>query len=184
MNQLQTEELTLWDEVTEETEAETPFKISDLSGADWAFEKLASIHARMKEKEQLAEEKRFKIDTWLETVTAEDKRSAEYFEGLLIAYYQELRSKDPKAKLSTPAGKVTSRKLQPKWEFNEDEAVEYFKVNHPEIVAVKESFNKADAKKLLQALNDDSGQVIDENGEILEFVRATPQGESYTVKAD
>lgn len=184
MNQLQTEELTLWDEVTEAEESETPFKISDLSGADWAFEKLASIHARMKEKEQLAEEKRFKIDTWLETVTAEDKRSAEYFEALLIAYYQELRSKDPKAKLSTPAGKVTSRKLQPKWEFNEDEAVAYFKVNHPEIVAVKESVNKTEAKKFLQPMNDEYGRVVDENGEIVLFALARPQGESYTVKAD
>lgn len=182
MNQLQTEELTLWDEVTEEVEAEAPFKISDLSGADWAFEKLASIHARMKEKEQLAEEKRFKIDTWLETVTAEDKRSAEYFEALLITYYQELRSKDPKAKLSTPSGKVTSRKLQPKWEYDEERALQYFKETHPEIVAVKESFNKAEAKKLLKPL--ETGQAVDENGEVLDFVAVIPQGESYTVKAD
>jgi len=182
MNQLQTEELTLWDEVTEATEAETPFKISDLSGADWAFEKLASIHARMKEKEQLAEEKRFKIDTWLETVTAEDKRSAEYFEALLIAYYQELRSKDPKAKLSTPAGKVTSRKLQPKWDFDEEKALAYFKKSYPEIVAIKESFNKTEAKKLLKPIG--GNQVVDENGEMLDFVMVTPQGESYTVKVD
>ena len=182
MNQLQTEELTLWDEVTEAAEAETPFKISDLSGADWAFEKLASIHARMKEKEQLAEEKRFKIDTWLETVTAEDKCSAEYFEGLLIAYYQELRSKDPKAKLSTPAGKVTSRKLHPKWDFDEEKALAYFKKSYPEIVAIKESFDKTEAKKLLKPIG--GNQVVDENGEMLDFVMVTPQGESYTVKVD
>lgn len=182
MNQLQTEELTLWDEVTEATEAETPFKITDLSGADWAFEKLAAIKTRMKEKEALAEEKRYKIDAWLESETAKDKQSAEYFESILVEYYRELRERDPKAKLSTPAGKVTSRKLQPKWDFDEEKALAYFKKSYPEIVAIKESFNKTEAKKLLKPIG--GNQVVDENGEMLDFVMVTPQGESYSVKVD
>ena len=182
MNQLQTEELLLLDEVQAEEEYKERFKITDLSGADWAFEKLAAIKTRMKEKEALAEEKRFKIDSWLASETAKDKQSAEYFENILIEYYRELRERDPKAKLSTPAGKVTSRKLQPKWEFDEERAIEYFKLAHPEIIAVKESFNKAEAKKLLQPIG--LNLVTDENGEVLEFVAVIPQGESYTVKVD
>lgn len=182
MNQLQTEELLLLDEVQAEEEYKERFKITDLSGADWAFEKLAAIKTRMKEKEALAEEKRYKIDAWLESETAKDKQSAEYFESILIEYYQELRASDPKAKLSTPSGKVTSRKLQPKWEYDEERALQYFKETHPEIVAVKESFNKAEAKKLLKPL--ETGQAVDENGEIVDFVAVIPQGESYTVKAD
>ena len=43
MNQLQTEELLLLDEVQAEEEYKERFKITDLSGADWAFEKLAAI---------------------------------------------------------------------------------------------------------------------------------------------
>ena len=182
MNQLQTEELLLLDEVQAEEEYKERFKITDLSGADWAFEKLAAIQARMKEKELLAEEKRFKIDSWLASETAKDKQSAEYFESILVEYYRELRERDPKAKLSTPAGKVTSHKLQPKWEFDEDKALAYFKQSYPEIIAVKESFNKTEAKKLLQPIG--GNQVVDENGEMLDFVVVIPQGESYTVKLD
>ena len=182
MNQLQTEELLLLDEVQAEEEYKERFKITDLSGADWAFEKLAAIKSRMKEKQSLAEEKRYKIDAWLESETAKDKQSAEYFESILVEYYRELRERDPKAKLSTPAGKVTSRKLQPKWDFDEEKALAYFKKSYPEIVAIKESFNKTEAKKLLKPIG--GNQVVDENGEMLDFVMVTPQGESYTVKVD
>lgn len=185
MNQLQMNELSMLDEVETTTEeVNERFEVTDLQSANWVFKKISALNTRVEEKKALATDEHIRIDEWLSKETETDTQSIEYFNSLLIEYYRQLRELDPKAKLTTPYGKVTSRKMQPKWEFNEDEAIEYFKVNHPEIIAVKESVNKTEAKKFLQPMNDEYGRVVDENGEIVLFAIARPQGESYTVKPE
>lgn len=184
MNQLQEKELELIDERAEQVEVEESFKITDLDTANWAFKKIDALNARIKEKQDLAEAEKERIAAWLEAETKSDQQSIEYFEHILVEYYQELRAADPKAKLSTPYGKVTSRKKQPSWEFDADQTLEYFKQNNPELVEVKESFNKTKAKKVFKPILNEQGHVVDENGEIVEFVKAVPQGDSFTVKVD
>ena len=168
----------------EETNEIEVFTITNLETANWAFRKMAALNAKTAEKEELAAAEQERIRTWLENGTKADKESIQYFEKLLIDYYTLLRELDPKAKLTTPYGKVTSRKLQPKWEFEEDQAIEYFKQNHPEIVKIVTTvtFNKTDAKKLLSFTED--GIVADENGEIIEFARVIEQTCNYTVTAE
>ena len=160
------------------------FTIDNLEKANWAFRKMAALNAKIAEKEELAAAEQERIRTWLESGTKSDRESIHFFEKLLTDYYITLRVEDPKAKLTTPYGKVTSRRLQPKWEFEEEKAIEYFKQNHPEIVRVvtTTSFNKTDAKKLFNITAE--GIVVDENGEIVEFAKATPQECSYTVTAE
>lgn len=177
MNILQEIEL----EETNEIEA---FTIDSLEKANWAFRKMAALNAKIAEKEELAAAEQERIRTWLENGTKADKESMQYFEKLLIDYYAALRELDPKAKLTTPYGKVTSRKLQPKWEFEEEKAIEYFRKNCPYYlkVTVTETFNKDDAKKLFDTTPD--GTVVDENGEIIEFARVIEQTCNYTVTAE
>ena len=177
MNILQEIEL----EETNEIEA---FTIDNLEKANWAFRKMAALNAKIAEKEELAAAEQERITNWLENGTKADKESIQFFEKLLTDYYITLRAEDPKARLTTPYGRVTSRKLQPKWEFEEEKAVKYFRENYPEIVkaVITETFSKADAKKLLSFTED--GIVVDEYGEIVEFARVTPQDCSYTVIAE
>lgn len=184
MNQLQEKELELIDGSLEQVESEERFKITNLDAANWAFKKIDALNARIKEKQELAEAEKERIVAWLESETKSDLQSIEYFEQILVEYYQELRAADPKAKLSTPYGKVTSRKKQPSWEFDAEKTLEYFKQNNPELVEVKESFNKTQAKKVFNPVLDETGNVADENGELVEFVKAIPQGDSFTVKVD
>ena len=184
MNQLQKNELEMLDDPFDQVEEKERFKITDLDTANWGFKKINALNARITEKKQLAEAEIERINSWLESETKADQQSIEYFEHILVEYYQELRADDPKAKLSTPYGKVTSRKKQPSWEFDDAATLEYFKANKPELIEVKESFNKTQAKKVFKPVLDATGSVVDENGEIVGFVKAVPQGDSFSVKVD
>lgn len=187
MNLLQAKELELLHESAEQTESQQEierFAVDSLDKANWAFKKISALNARIGEKEELAESEIERVKSWLESESKADKESIEYFEALLVNYYKRLRADDPKAKLSTPYGKVTSRKKQPSWEFDDLETLKYFKTNHPELIEVKESFNKTQAKKVFNPILNELGSVVDENGEVVEFVKAVPQGDSFSVKAD
>lgn len=187
MNLLEKEELAVLDEVdSENLEVREAFVVDDLEKANWAFKKISALSSRIKEKEDLAAIERERIATWLEKETISDKQSIDYFNSLLSGYYRELRRTDPKAKLTTPYGKVTSRKMQPKWEFNEEEAILYFKNNDMnELVTVKESIDKTKAKKVFNIVQSENQvKVVDENGEVVNFATVIPQDDSITVKVD
>lgn len=174
INQLETEEI------------KESFSVDSLEKASWAFKKIAALNSRIKEKEELAALEKARIDDWLTSDTKSDKESILYFESLLTSYYVQLKEVDPKAKLSTPYGKVTSRKLQPKWEFDEERAIEYFRNNKlDELINVKESIDKTKAKKVFNIVqNNEQIKVVDENGEFIEFVKVTPQNDAIKVTAE
>lgn len=170
------------DFLTGEKEEQEGFKIDSLAKASWAFRKVKENEEAIEEIENLAGYEKSKIDEWVKSESKKHKDDIRHFKIMLIEYYKTLKEEDPKAKLSTPNGKVTSRKRQPKYEFDEDRTLDYLKENKPELVEVKEKFNKTDVKKELTVTDD--YQVVDENGEILDFVKATPQTDSYTIKTE
>lgn len=187
MNELQEKELELWDEpFSEEEEGQKDvFVIDDLEKANWAFKKINALNARINEKKELAEAEQRRIRNWLDNETKNDFESVEYFEGLLTAYYKQLRQQDPKAKLTTPYGKVTSRKRQPAWNWDENKAIEYLKANAPQVLQEKITFSKTEAKKLFTPIETEEGyRLIDENGELVDIAEIEFQEDSYTVKAD
>lgn len=161
------------------------FEVKDLSSATWALRKISEIQRKIYEVEELAKQETHRIDTWKEKETESKKNSIQYFERLLQQYYAEERKKDPKFKLSTPYGRVSSRRLQHKYEFDEKQTLEYLKENQPELVKIEEKFNKTDAKKIFQPVQvDNEIKVVDGNGSLVDFVKVTPQGEKITVKAE
>lgn len=161
------------------------FKIDSLDLANWAFKKISILQREIEEKEAYAEREKERIDKWLAKETQAEKDSIAFFETHLVSYYQQLRAADPKAKLSTPAGKVSSRKRQPKWEIKDDAAIEYLQTAAPDKIETQYKYNKTEFKKMIKLLeNGDDIKAIDENGEILDFVKVTPQEPSYTVKTE
>lgn len=153
------------------------FKIDSLEGATWAFRKLRALTEKQEEVKRIAEEEIAKIEAWRDSelgVYADDKS---YFEGLLTDYYVEERAKDKKFKLSTPYGKVTSRKTN-KWVYeSEEQLLKYCKDNKIPAVRVKEELDKAGLKKLYK------NGVNAETGELLPFVHID-ESTSITVKAE
>lgn len=173
-------------------QAETPeevhndsFTIDTPDLANWAFKKIKQLNNAIEDKEAYAKREKERIDEWLKKETQPDKDSVAFFETHLVTYYQRLQAEDPKAKLSTPHGKVQSRKRQPKWEFDDDKMISYLQEADPDKLELQYKYNKTEIKKALQLLETETDmKVIDENGQLLDFIRVTPQGPSYTVKVE
>lgn len=149
-------------EYTEE-QAKEKFKITNLESASWAFRKLKAINANIAETKKLADIERKRIKEWEDKAVKDYERSISFFEYLLKDYFEKMRAEDPKFKLSTPYGKVMSRKQQDKWIYDEDVIVASLKKNGlDKFIRIKEEPNKTDLKKDIEILNN----IVSRNGEI------------------
>ena len=169
-------ENTLLQEVLQE-EVSEGFKINDLEGATWAFRKLRAIESKKAEIKAVADKERANIELWEQQEIKQYEADREYFEGLLSAYYVEQRAKDKKFKLSTPYGKVSSRKTEKYISEDEQAIKDYCNVNEIDAIRVKEELDKAAFKKLCK------GGINQETGEIVPGVRVE-NVETITVKAE
>ncbi|MBN1059377.1 host-nuclease inhibitor Gam family protein [Clostridium botulinum] len=153
------------------------FKIENLEGATWAFRKLRAIGTKKAEIEAVAAEEIARIEAWKQEQLKQYDDDTEFFEGCINAYYIEERAKDKKFKLSTPYGKVSSRKSK-KWIYEDEAALtEYVKGNQIEAIRIKEELDKTALKKICK------DGVDAETGEILPGVRIE-ETETITVKAE
>lgn len=137
------------------------FKVTDLQGATWALRKLRALNEKIDEINTLAVEEISRINEWAEKEVKSLNDDKEYFEGLLSAYYIEERTKDKKFKLSTPYGKVTSRKTS-KYIYEDEQAImDYCNMNEIDVIRVKEELDKTSFKKLCKdGVNQETGEVI------------------------
>ncbi|NFF69081.1 hypothetical protein FDF69_20490 [Clostridium sporogenes] len=161
---------------------EENFKIEDLKGASWALRKIKECKESILEKEELAKAEKERIDNWLDNETKSDLVSLEYFNGLLVEYYKELKQKDPKAKISTPYGKVTSRKNK-KWNYgNEETLLKYLNSNgYKNLIRTKQEINKTGLKESFLIKD---GIVLDKNtGEVIPEISIVEE-ENINVKVE
>ena len=163
------------------TEEKEPFKIKDLNGANWAFRKLKAIEEQEKEVKRLADEEFDRINEWLKTELARTDRDKGYFEGLLTSYLITEREKDPKFKVSTPYGKVSTRKQQPNFEYDVNKFIDWAIDNErADLIKVTKTPIKAEVKKVFE-IHD--GRLIDpETGEIVEGIEVVDRPDSVIVK--
>lgn len=155
-------------------EYENRFKIDDLDSANWAFRKLKAIKEKKKEIEELAKKEiepyKLEIDRieeWKDTELKSFDSSINFFNFLLEEYYREQRKIDPKFKVSTPYGKVTSRKQQPKWNYDDEKVIEWLRKNNEHLIRIKEEINKTVLKTMYNVVGD---KVVTEDGEVVEGV--------------
>ncbi|MHC1683722.1 MAG: host-nuclease inhibitor Gam family protein [Clostridiaceae bacterium] len=137
------------------------FKVENLEGATWVFRKIRAIQEKQSELAIIAQQEKVRIDKWLEQENKSYENDKEYVEGLLTEYFLSQRRLDNKFKLSTPYGKVTSRKVS-KWIYKDEiELIKYLKNSTPELVRVKEELNKAEIKKVFKnGLNEATGEIL------------------------
>ncbi len=169
-------ENTLINQELQEERAEG-FKVTDLSSATWCFRKLRAIAAKKSEIEEIAAKEIEYIEKWKEEQLKQYASDTEFFEGAVSAYFVEERAKDKKFKLSTPYGKVTSRKSK-KWLYEDEEELKaYIKENDIDAIRIKEEIDKTSLKKICKdGVNQDTG-------ELLPGVRIE-ETETITVKAE
>lgn len=177
MNELLREEI---EEVEQENKG---FKVTDIESANWCFRKLRALEAEEADYELLAQKEIDRISTWLNSKTESIENQKAFFEGLLTDYATDQRKSDPKFKISTPYGKVTFKKAQPKWNYDDAKVVECLKTaGYAEYIRTKEEINKPDLKKAATVINGIA--VITETGEPIEGITIEEQPESINIKTE
>ncbi len=168
-------------EIEEAQEVKEGFKVTDLESANWCLRKIKAYKDKISEADKLAESEISRISDWKDKEEKSAQESIGFFEGLLGRYLMEQRQVDEKFKVSTPYGKVSTRKLPDKWEYDEETALKWAKCNAPDLVRVKEEVNKAELKKAVKVSD---GKAIDQNGEVVPGVNIIPQGEKIVVEVN
>ena len=158
-------------------EVNESFKIENLEGATWAFRKLRAIANKKAEIEAVASEEIARIEAWKKAESEKYNNDTEYFNYLISSYFVEERAKDKKFKLSTPYGKVSTRKTE-KYIYEDEQAIiDYCNTNEIDAIRVKEELDKTAFKKVCK------GGVNHETGEVVPGVRIE-ESETITVKAE
>ena len=142
-------------------ETKEGFKIESLEGATWAFRKLRAIANKKTEIEVVASEEIARVEAWKKSEVEKYESDTEYFESLISTYFFEERSKDKKFKLSTPYGKVSTRKAS-KWIYEDEEALkQYVKDNEIDAIRIKEELDKTNLKKICKdGVNHETGELL------------------------
>lgn len=152
------------------TEEKESFVVDDEFKADWVLGKIQE--ARRKQKlnnertEKMNEEPQKLIDAnneWLKTENSKLEESIEYFEMLLTEYMLNELKDNPNFKLSSPYGRVSTRKSK-KWTYDDAKLVDEYK--DTDLVKTTAKINKLELKKRIKfvdgkAIDTETGQVVD-----------------------
>lgn len=146
----------------EEVVEHNGFKVTDIEGATWVFRKLRAYQVKKAEIDDLRAKEVERINLWHKQEIEQIEGNVAYFEGLITEYYMKLKQEDPKVKISTPYGKVSSRKTS-KWNYqNEEETMKYLTSNgFNNLLRVKKELDKTELKKVFKnAVNQETGEII------------------------
>ncbi len=161
-------------------EEKEKFEVNSLSSADWALRKIKELEANIKQNNDFAGAEKIRLEQWLESENHKYRESIEYFNGLLSHYLQELRKDNPKAKISTPHGTVSTRKNPKQWTYSDDVLAELEEKEMFEFIRIKKEVDKKELKKVLSVTDD--GIVVNSDGEVIKGVTVVDGGEVMTVK--
>ena len=137
----------------ESTEVEKPkFEVHDLSSATWVMRKLCDFNNQDTEVKRVAQEQIVAIQKWQQKELEKNESSREYMEGLLSDYLHDMCQTDPKARISTPYGTVSTRKQREGVNWPNDKKLvqslsdqgltQYLKPNpKPDKTAIKKDFH-------------------------------------------
>lgn len=168
----------------EEVQEQQNFIVDSLEKANWALRKLSTYNKVQAEKIALADAEKKRIQTWLDKELSKDKMTIAFFEGVLMQYYANQKAVDDKFKLSTPYGKVTSRKQADVWEYEDTKLVEELKkagLSNCIKIVVAEKIIVDDMKKALTVTK--TGQVVTSDGVVVEGIKVVEREPKIKVEA-
>lgn len=154
-----------------EQNTDNRFIVDDLSKADWCFRKIKELEEEKIKINNYVETEKLKYDNFLKKENERIDSSITHFTLLIQNFVDEETAKNPKFKLKTVNGSASYGKLQNKFEFNDEEMIEYCKENNlNNLIEVKEviKLNKKEFKNYLHIT--ENNQVVTEDGEILDNV--------------
>lgn len=164
----------------DDNEERNRFEINNLESCNWAFRKLKALDNEDKETKELYEQEKQRIDKWRDMQLERNENSREFFQGLILEYFLKERAKDDKFKINTPYGKVTTRKQQDKFVYDEQAFIKWAEETHnEEYLKIKKEINKADVKKVVTI--QDGKAFITDTGEVVEGLEVVKQDEKINI---
>lgn len=124
------------------------FEIDSLEKASWAFKKIRERKQELAKLQDLAEKEKTNIDTWLTQESRTLVADIEHFETLIQLYFKKEREENPKFKLTTPFGKISTRKSSKLIVDDENVLKDWIKANDIPALKIKEEIDKSAMKKL------------------------------------
>lgn len=172
------------DEIEQQEEEERQsFSVTDLESLNWVLRKMAAIEAKKGEVAKLAAAELHRIETYKNKELDKLQRDTEYFQGLVGSYAAKQKLDDPKFKSKTPYGTVSYKKQQPKWNYNEDELVNWLEANQAnELIRVKKEPDKASIKKIFTPT--ETGQVVDPDGQLVAGINVEYRSDELVIKLE
>lgn len=155
----------------DETTSSKRFEITDLDSATWAMRKLKAFDDQDAEYKRVAQSQIDSIEDWRDRKLESNSQSREYMQGILVDYLLKERQKNPKFKIDTPYGTVSTRKSPAGVNWSDAKVVSSLKKQDlNELIKVTEAPDKAAIKK---AFSFQGNRYVNEDGQVLEG--ATPK---------
>lgn len=156
------------------------FEITDLSSATWVMRKYRALAAKDDELKKVALEQKESIDTWLESKLQANQDSRAFFEGLFADYLTKLREDDPKARIETPFGTVSTRKTPTGVNWSDEAVVQSLeKQGLNDLINIKKTPDKKQIKKQFHFVK---GRYVNDEGQIIDGASEKEAVESLVVK--
>lgn len=155
-------------------------KVEQMQEADKYFRALRMKKRELEEISAYYDAELERLSNWYKEQTQGLADAIESIENALKTMFERMVEENPKAKLSTPYGKVTKR-TSTKWTWDDEKLLQGLKDKGlTEFVKVetKESPMKAEIKKAFTIAGD---KVIDPNGEVFDLVEVSEET-TYSVK--
>lgn len=150
------------------------FEIEDLSGVDWALRKIQKNTEALKEIKDYTDNEKMKYDLLYKRQQEMTENNNKYLQYLIKNYLDKKREEDPKYKITTAIGTVSTRKST-SWKYDDEKLLDFFKKNDmTKYIRVKEEINTVDFRKEVIVTN--SGDVVvAETGEVVDGVEVTQE---------
>lgn len=169
-------------------EENKPFKVTNDSELNWALGKYKEHQIQFDEYEIQAEESRkaieekynaelYEVDHHRLKLQAEEQKDMDYFKGLAEQYYLTLETKKPKKTIN---GSVRFSKKE-NVSYDDNLLSELKEKGFDKFISVKTKTTESVDKKALKAFVKDGGQLVSEDGEIVEGFKFD-KTEEFTVK--
>ncbi|WP_203648956.1 host-nuclease inhibitor Gam family protein [Secundilactobacillus yichangensis] len=160
------------DDLKDNSTEKKTFKVNDIGSATWAMRKLRAFDEQDKDFKRTAQDQIDSINAWLKRQLEANADGRSYLEGLLTDYMFEQRKKDPKFRINTPYGMVSTRKSPAGVNWSDKKVMESLeKQGMDDFIRIKKEPDKAKIKKSFKFT--EGGKYVNEDGQIIEG--ATPK---------
>lgn len=169
-----------YDLTTTEQTDKPKFEVTDLSSATWVMRKYRALITADDDVKRVAQEQITDIQKWLDEQLQANQDSRAFFEEKLGDYLTRLRVDDPKAKIKTPYGTVSTRKSRAGVVWSDEAVVKSLEDQGlTELIRVKKEPEKKEIAKQFHFVGN---RYVNDDGQVLVGASPKEATESLTIK--